>query len=95
MVHYKLEKIGLVERNKILEAGQSMMNEEINLKPIFWLEIDACYHWPYNSELEMFLLTQQFAPKSAKFESNGINDYPSGASAPPRGTIFYIISLNG
>ena len=44
MVHYKLEKIGLVERNKILEAGQSMMNEEINLKPIFWLEIDACYH---------------------------------------------------
>ena len=41
-----------------------------------------------NFELEIFLLTQHFMPKSAKFQNNSKNDLPSGACAPPGGTIF-------
>ena len=33
------------------------------------------------------MLTQHFAPKSAKFQNNGKNDSPSEAWAPPEGTI--------
>ena len=36
----------------------------------------------------MFLLTQHVSPKSAKFQINNKNDSPSGACAPPRGTVF-------
>ena len=38
--------------------------------------------------LKIFLLTQHFAPKSAKFQINGKNDSPPVACAPPRCTIF-------
>ena len=33
-------------------------------------------------------MTQYFAPKSPKFQNSGKNDLPSGACAPPGGTIF-------
>ena len=38
--------------------------------------------------LKIFLLTQHFAPKSAKFQNNSKNDAPSGPCTPPGGTIF-------
>ena len=38
--------------------------------------------------LKIFLLTQHFMPKSAKFQNNVKNDTLSGACAPLRGTIF-------
>ena len=37
--------------------------------------------------LKIFL-TEHFAPKSAKFQNNSKNNPPSGAQAPPGGTIF-------
>ena len=36
----------------------------------------------------MFLLTLHFMPKSAKFQNNCKNDFPSGTWAPSRGTTF-------
>ena len=38
--------------------------------------------------LKIFLLTQHFMPKSAKFQNNVKNDTLSGACAPPGDTIF-------
>ena len=37
---------------------------------------------------KIFLLTQHFTPKSAKFQNNAKNDPRSGYCAPPGGTIF-------
>ena len=34
------------------------------------------------------MLTQHFAPKSAKCQNSSKNDLTSGTSTPPRGTIF-------
>ena len=38
--------------------------------------------------LKIFLLTQHFAPKSAKCQNSSKNDPTSGTCTPPRGTIF-------
>ena len=38
--------------------------------------------------LKFFLLTEHFAPKSAKYQNNGKNDPTSGTCTPPGGTIF-------
>ena len=39
-------------------------------------------------KLNFFLLTQHFAPKPAKFQNSGKNNFPSGVWAPPGDTIF-------
>ena len=39
------------------------------------------------------MLTQHFAPKSAKFQNNDKNDPPLWPCTPPRGTIFLSESL--
>ena len=50
--------------------------------------IDTYYCKPWSFELEDFLLTWHFAPKSAKFQNNDKNNLHSGAKAPFRGTLF-------
>ena len=65
-----------------------MMKEEITLKPFFWFKSGACYHKTKKFELEKFLLTHHFKPKSSKFQNYSKNDAPSGSWEPPGGTMF-------
>ena len=80
--------MNFVEQNQDFR-GQSIYHELRNYpKTYFSGQRMLLFTINNNLELEHFLLTQHFAPKSAKFRSNSKNDSPSGACAPPRGTIF-------